>query len=202
MPCAHAGSASEHHPPGCNLNSTFGCTRVHPIPMPGPDPAPRGAAARGTGSHGGGWALRAGLTHLGALARRFGSWEKARVTPGTQGLRLRPTQAAWCSGEPPLAASPRNGVRSKAKPRNPWICSSPLTPPVSRQQGQHQPLKQRPASSGSSSHRGTGLALFLWVCFWEKTCKDAAIGAIRRARRPARPRQPQHLLCCQAPFET
>lgn len=127
---AHAGSTTKHHPRGCNLNSTFGCTQVHPIPMPGPDPAPRGVAARGAGSHGGGWALRAGLTHLGALARRFGSWEKARVTLGTQGLRLRPTQAAWCSREPLLAASPRNRAGSKSKTSQPQICLSPLTPPV------------------------------------------------------------------------
>lgn len=168
--------------------------------MPGPDLAPRGAAARGAGSHGGGWALRAGLTHLGALARRFGSWEKARVTPGTQGLRLRPTQAVWCSGEPPLAASPRNRARSKSKTSQPQICLSPLTPPVLWHQGQHQPLKQHPASSGSSSDHGTGLALFL-------CCSCGFFSGRKPARTllsvwPAWPRQPRHSLCCQAPFET
>lgn len=40
--------------------------------------------------------LRAGLTHIGALAWGFGSWRTAAVTPGARGgvPRTRPNKAA------------------------------------------------------------------------------------------------------------
>lgn len=98
------------------------------------------AAARGTrgggGRRGGGEACKEpGLTHIRALARRFGSWESGPGDPGGRG--------GWCRGQPDPAARRSDEPRQLPPPHPP-----PPDPRLPRKQGtEHSKTATRPGRS-------------------------------------------------------
>lgn len=157
--------------------------------MPGPDPAPRGAAARGAGSHGGGLGAASWADTLRSISEEIWQLGEGSGDPGDAGAEIEANLGGVVQQGAPARCLPQEQGREQKQNLATPNLFVPADTPCAIAAGPASALKAAPGELREQlgSWHGAGIipVLFLWVFFWEKTCKDTAIGAASLA--PAAP---------------